>query len=260
MVEHHAGNLPRTPLRGTWAHLLLPRAPQPTHRHPGAGPAPLVARRRARRRSLCACQAAAQVCRRPSCQPPTAKVRPSLPRQARVGQRPPPRSPTTATGRTRCATRGRSRGTGVRDPARCGQRGRSGRGHRTPVRPDTCITLDPWTPDAGHRTSARPVGRTSTRRTADADSATNGVAGVRTCSTATTAAAAGWAAQTSLGVQRLRRSATDDGSAVTTRAAALTGQLCSTARHEAAPRCTVLGRLRVERRAGRRASSVMAMR
>jgi hypothetical protein len=79
----------------------------------------------------------------------------------------------------------------------------------------------------GHRTSARPVGRTSARRTADADRATNGEPAVRTSPTATTTATAGWAAQTSLGLPPLRRSATHDGSAVTTPAAAVTGS-CAT--------------------------------
>jgi hypothetical protein len=45
---------------------------------------------------------------------------------------------------------------------------------------------------------------------------------------------------TSLGSQRPRHSATDDGSAVTTPAAAVTGRLRSTARHEAAPRRTAV--------------------
>jgi hypothetical protein len=73
------------------------------------------------------------------------------------------------------------------------------------------ITPDAWTHRSpGHRTSARPVGRTSAWRTADADRATNGVADVRTPSAATTIATAGWAAQTSLGLQRLRCSAADD--------------------------------------------------
>jgi hypothetical protein len=48
-----------------------------------------------------------------------------------------------------CAQRGRSRGTDAfREPARCGQRGCSGRGHRTPVCPDTRITPVAWTPVA----------------------------------------------------------------------------------------------------------------
>jgi hypothetical protein len=69
----------------------------------------------------------------------------------------------------------------------------------------------------------------------DADSATNGVAGVRTSWMATTTATADGAAQTWLGLQRLRRSATHDGSGVATPAAAVPGQLRSTTRHEAAP-------------------------
>jgi hypothetical protein len=119
------------------------------------------------------------------------------------------------------------------------------RGAASAVRP--ARTQRPRTPDAwlsghphytgrvdtGRLDTGRPPdqldGRPSAWRTEDADRATNGVAGVRTSWTATTAAA-GWAAQTSLGLQRLRRSAADDGSAVTTPAAAVTGQLRSTAR------------------------------
>jgi hypothetical protein len=99
-------------------------------------------------------------------------------------------------------------------------------------------TPDAWTPDAW-TPDVRPTSWTDVR-TADADRATNGVAGVRTSWTATTTATAGWVAQTSLGLQRLRRSATHDGSVVTTPAAAVAGQLRSTARHEAAPRRTAL--------------------
>jgi hypothetical protein len=82
------------------------------------------------------------------------------------------------------------------------------------VRPDTRITPVAWTPlalDTG-RPPDRLDGRLSAWRTEDADSATNSVAGVRTFSTAPTTATAGCAAQTSLGLQRLRRSATHDGS------------------------------------------------
>ena len=113
----------------------------------------------------------AQVWRRPSCEPRTANVRPSLPRQARFGQRRPSRSRTTATRPTRSANRGRSRRTDAfYDPARCGQRGCSGGGHRTSVCPDSRIsqvvwTLVAWTPDVRPTswTDVRPHGGQRTR-------------------------------------------------------------------------------------------------
>jgi len=78
MVGQYAGTLPRPHLRGTWEHPLLPLLPrQPTGT--GAGPAPMDAEQQARRRSRYAYQVAVQVWRRPSCEPRTANVRPSLP-------------------------------------------------------------------------------------------------------------------------------------------------------------------------------------
>jgi hypothetical protein len=216
----------------TCAHLLLP-VPPATRPSPSAAPTPLVA------------QAV-------SAAPPPLPVRsggPGLPsplvpathcpthdhpsRQARFGQRRPSRSPTTATRRTRCAQRGQSRGTGAfRDPARCGQHGCSGRGHQTPVCPDIRITpvawtLDAWTSDVRPTrwTDVCPHGgqrmRTE-RRTAWP------VSGHPERPPRRRPPAGG---ATSLGSQRPRHSATDDGSAVTTPAAAVTGQLRSTARH-----------------------------
>ena len=69
-------------------------------------------------------------------------------------------------------------------------------------RPDT------GRPDTGRLDTGRPPdqvdGRRSAWRTADADSATNGVAGVRTsCVDGHDDGDAGWATQTSLGLQRL---------------------------------------------------------
>jgi hypothetical protein len=176
-----------------------------------------------------------------------------------------------------CAShnRGRSRRTDARDPAWYGQRGCSGRGHRTPGCPHTWITPvvwtpiawtpDTWTPDApGHRcldTGCPPDqldGGPSAWRTADADSATNGVAGVRTSWTATTTAMpAGRPKPRSdcsvCGAHNPRRLR------VPAPAAAVTGQPRSTARHEAAPwRTAVLRRFRVESRAAGWGSSVMA--
>jgi hypothetical protein len=105
-----------------------------------------------------------------------------------------------------------------------------------PRTPDACLSGHPdhtGRVDTGRLDTGRPPeqldGRRSAWRTADADRATDGVAGVRTSWTATTTATADGAAQTWLGLQRLRRSATYDGSGVTTPAAAVTRQLRSTA-------------------------------
>jgi hypothetical protein len=169
MVEHHAGNLPRTHLRGTCEHLLLLVLPRPTDRHLALDQLPWSARRRARRPSLCACEAAAaQVCRRHSCQPCTGDARPSLPARPDSGSddqaaRGPQRHVEPA-----APKRGLPRRTDAfQDPARCGQRGRGGRGHRTRVRPDTSECTGRGHRSPGHRTSARPVGRTRGRRTED---------------------------------------------------------------------------------------------
>jgi len=242
MVGQYAGNLRRPHLRGTWNTRSFPYSP-PTDRH----------RRWTSSHGRRAASAAPQPVRIPSGSPGLASTlvrathgqRSTIPaRQARFGQRRPSRAPTTATRPTRCANvAGPNRTDGFRDPARSAQRGCSGYGHRTPVRPDTPDhPRSHGHPSPGHQTSARPVGRTSVRM---ADSgrgpATTAVAGVRTSWTATTATA-GWAARTSLGLQCLRRWSIHDGSAVTTPAAAVTKQLRGTARHEAAPRrIAVLG-------------------
>jgi hypothetical protein len=133
--------------------------------------------------------------RRCSCQPRTTNVRPSLPRQAQSGsgdhaaRRPQrhvePGSPTVVGPAT--PTSGIQHGAdsaaaaaadigrlAVRTPGSPRSYGRQSPGHRTPGHRSP-----------GHRTSARPGGRTSVRM---ADSATNGVAGVRTSWTATTTA------------------------------------------------------------------------
>jgi hypothetical protein len=237
------------------------RASRPTDRHPGAGPAPLVGQ---------AASAAPQpLCVRsggpglPSILMPAMHCRhTTIPsREARFGRRRPRRSRTTATRRTRgaqtrAAPRHRRPGSSAvrtartqrpQTPDACpsGHPECNGRGHRSP----------------GHRTSARPVGRTPARRTENADRATNGVAGVRTSSTATTTATAGWTAQTSLELPRLRRSATDDGSAVTTPAAAVTGQHCLAWNRASAHCSRVFGVGGYEERAtGRRKAEVCGVR
>jgi hypothetical protein len=147
MGEHHADNLPRRHPRGTCAHMLLPCSPGQRTGTLALDQLPWSARRRARRRSLCACEAAAQTCCRPSCRPRTANVGPSLPARPASGSDD-QAARDHSDPSNRCANRGLSRGTDVRDPARCGQRRRSGRGHRTPVCPDTRITPVAWTPVA----------------------------------------------------------------------------------------------------------------
>jgi hypothetical protein len=156
-----------------------------------------------------------QVWRRPSCEPRTANVRPSFARQARFGQRRPSRSPTTATRRTRCTNRGRSRRT---DVFRI-QRGCSGRGHRTRVRPDTRITPVVWTPGAWTPDAWTPDARTpDVHPTSWTDVRPHG--GQRTRTERRTAWQASghpgrhddgdhrMGSQSSLGLPRLRRSAT----------------------------------------------------
>ena len=80
----------------------------------------------------------------------------------------------------------------------------AGHGHRRRVRPDTRTapvvwTPDVWTPDVWTPDVRLTTGRTPARRTEDADRATTGVAGVRTASTATATATAGWAPKPRLG-------------------------------------------------------------
>jgi hypothetical protein len=105
MVGHHAGNLPRTHLRGAGEHLGV-LVPQPTDRHPGAGPAHLSARRQG---GTAAC---GRVMRRPRSagDPRASHPRPTqhhpFPSGPYAGRR--PRRPrTTAARRTHCAQRGR---------------------------------------------------------------------------------------------------------------------------------------------------------
>jgi hypothetical protein len=193
--------------------------------------------RRARRRRLCACQAAAQVCRRHWCQPPPATFdHPFAAGPIRL--RRPSRSPTTATCRTRCANRGLSHRTDVRNPARCGQRGC---GHQTPVCPDTRITPVAWTP-VPWTLDVRPSGWTDVRM-ADSgcglgderrgwrpDILDGHDDGDRRLGGANLA----WVAASAV-LSSPRRLCGDD-----TPAATVPGQLCSTVRHRAAPRRTAL--------------------
>jgi hypothetical protein len=228
--------------RATCAQLLLlvPPANRPA---PGAGPAPMSARRRARRRSRRGSIPAAglpSTLSEPGTAEPTTIASPPDPNSGSddPATRRPPRHIAPDAPR-----RGRPRRTDAcQDPALCGQRGRRGHGHRRRVRPDTRIAPVAWTPVAW-TPDVRPTHWTDVR---PADSgrgqATNGVSGVRTSSTAT--ATGGWAGPTPLGLPRRRRSAIHDGSAVTTPAAAAVTTAApgsrtaphSTARHEAAPR------------------------
>jgi hypothetical protein len=228
-------------LRGTFVHARSFPAPPANRPAPGAGPAALIGQPGEH-----GAAAGAPAKRRPRSAVDTraSHPRPTFDhpsRQARFGQRRPSHSPTTAIHRTwvhhtRPVPPQRRPGSSAMRTARL----------QRPRTPDAWLSGHPGSHrtrghrSPGHRTSARPVGRTSAWRTADADRATNGVAGVRTPSAATTIATAGWAAQTSLGLQRLRCSAADDRSAYDTPAAAVPGQLRSTARHEAAPRRTAV--------------------
>jgi hypothetical protein len=147
----------RTHLRGTCEHLLLlvfpANRPAPWRwtsslgRPGGERGAP----------SLCACAAAAQVSRRPSCEPRTANAQPSPPRQARFGQRRPSRSPTTATRRTRCAQ------TWAAPPHRRMPGSSAVRTARTP-RPRTPEACPSGHPDRAGRVD---TGRVDTRRPPD---------------------------------------------------------------------------------------------
>jgi hypothetical protein len=195
----------------------------------------LVARRRTRRRSLraypAAVSTAAQLCPRHSCERRTCQrwtipcpARPDSGNDEQAAHRPQrhvepgargglPR-PTDVfriqhaadswdaeaadTGRLSVRTPGSHRSRGHRSP------GHRSPGHRSP----------------GHRTSARAVGWTDVRT---ADSGRGPSDERRGRRPDILDGHDGWAAQTSLGLQRLRRSATHDSSAVTPPAAAVTG-------------------------------------
>ena len=239
-----AGNLPCTPC-GDLGAPAPSRAPPPTDRHLARDQLPWSARRRARRRSRYACQAAAQVWRRPSCEPRTANVRPSF--LAR---------PDSGSGDDHAA-RGPHGDTSnpVRQPWPVRRtdvfRIQRGADSATAAAADTgraCLSGHPdhtGRVDIGRLDTGRPPdqldGRPSAWRTADADRATNGVTSVRTSLDGHDGDRR-LGGPTSLGLPRVRRSATHDGSAVTTPAAAVTGQLRSTARHEVAPRRTAVRR------------------
>ena len=222
----------------TCAHLLplvLPSQPPA----PGAGPAPWSARRRARRRSLCGSEAAARVCRRHSCDPRSADTRASLPaRPVRTATTKPladhsdtsnpvgttwaePHRPIpgSSTGWTARMQR-------LRTPERCPS------GH-----PNHAGRVDTGRPPA-QWTDVRPAdsgrGQGDKRRVRPPDILDGHGHGDRRL-----------AGQFPVGLPRLRRSATHDGSAVTIPAAAAltaaaTEQPRSAARHEAAPRRTAL--------------------
>jgi hypothetical protein len=185
---------------GTCEHLPPSRAPRPTDRPLALDQLSWSARRRARRRSLCECEAAAQVCDRHSCQPRTCRRTTILPSQADSGSdhhaaRGPQRHVEPAApkrGLPRCTD-------AFQDPARCGQRGR---GHRTRVRPDTPIRPVAWTPVAwipdvrptswtDVRTAERGRGQSDERRGRRPDILDGHHDG-----------AAGWTARTSLRVSR----------------------------------------------------------
>jgi hypothetical protein len=229
IVRHHVGDLPRTPC-GAGEHLLYPMLP-PSGRHPGPGPAPC---------QPAGTKAAPQPERRPSgglgygrpsCEPATANAAPSLPVRPDAGRR--PRRPPTMGARRplRPAGAARQRATPGSSTARTGRRQR--RGHQSlSVRTPGCTghrTPGPWT-------SARPVGRTSPRRTGRGGQG-NDRPGRRPDSSRPTTPAG---RPTSPGSRRLGalghpRRLRGDGTYATALTAAATGQLPSTARHQAAP-------------------------
>ena len=170
----------------------------------------LVGQAARRRPSLCACDTAAQIRHRPSCEPPTANAAPSLPSDPmRAGDhaaRGPRRhvEPIAPTG----AARPPSHSTGQRGSDSAAAE------PRTPeTRPSghTCMAPDAWTPDAWTPdVRLTDWTRTSAQRTEHADRATTGVAGVRTSSRPATNR---WAARPRPGRSVWWRSASHNGSA-----------------------------------------------
>jgi hypothetical protein len=208
MVEHHAGDLPRTPC-GAGEYLLRPHAPRPPGRRPGPGPAPVSP----------GGEAAPQPGRRPSgglgatVDPRGSQARPT----PRI---PFPSGPMRAGDHAARGPRrrvdplrptGTARPTATPGPARRGQRGGSaadtgGLSFRTP---GWHRTRGRWM--CRRWTSARPVGRTSPRRDRGRGQG-NDRPGVRTSSRPATIR---WAARPRLGSPRLGALDTQDGSAVT---------------------------------------------
>src|SRR5829696_8119679 len=255
MADHHAGDLPGRPA-GPVSTCSVPGSPPPAGT---PAPAPMSARRGhggaaaggtpATRRPWAAVDPRASQPRPPPHHP--------LPVRPDAGRR--PRRPPTA-----AADPLRPAGAAVTEPPGV-QRGADSATAppRTPepVRPDT------WRPRTpGHRTpdtwmlDVRSTGWTDIpRRTGRADRATPGLAGVRTSSDRRHPLGG----PTSSGSRRLGALGhpgrlRGDGTRAAALTTAATGQLPSTAWHQAAPRRTaVLRRFRVERRANGEASSVM---
>jgi hypothetical protein len=226
-------------------------APQPTGRHLALDQLLGSARRPARRRGLCACQAAARAAVNarashplPTFDHPSPLLGPiraatTTPLAGRSDPSNPVRQPwpvlphrPPGSSVVRTARRQRPRPPDARVSGHPDHPGRVDTGRVDTGRLDTgrLDTGDP--PDQVN-------GRPSARRTADADSATNGVASVKTSWTATTTAMPAGRPQPGSGCGvcgacspcRLR---------VPTPAAAVPGQPRSTARHEAAPRRTAV--------------------
>jgi hypothetical protein len=214
-----------------------------------------------RRRSRDAGQAAALGSDQPLCEPGTANTAPSLPVRPSAGRR--PRRPQT-TGARRPAAPGRGGPPHRATPGSSADRAAAA--PRTPerVRPDTWMHRTPghrtpgrWTPGRwtpGRWTSARPVGRTSSRR--DWGRGQGNDRPGRRPDISSRPATTRWAARPGPGhgawgalghPGRLR----GDGTCTAALTAAATGQLPSTARHEAAPRRTALLRRWIESKAER---------
>jgi hypothetical protein len=172
-----AQDAPAGGLVSTWVF----SCPQPTDRHPGAGPAHLSARRQG---GAAAC---GRVMRRPRSagDPRASHPRPTqhhpFPSGPYAGGR--PRRPrTTAARRIQCAQRDGRPHRAIPGPARCGQRG--GRAADTG---GPSVRTPGWhrSRDTGRVDTGRPRDRLDGRPhggQADADRTTTGVAGVRTSS------------------------------------------------------------------------------
>jgi hypothetical protein len=190
MVGQHAGNPPSTHLRGLGSTCSSP-APPPTDRHLALDRLPWSARRRARRRSLDACEAAPSLAstlvrathgQRSTifCPPGPIRAATTKPLTDHSDPSNPVHQPWPVPPH-RC----------IPDPARL----------QRPRTPDACPSghpdhtgrvdtrrMDTGRMDTGRADTGRPPdqldGRPSAWRTADANRATNGVAGVRTSWTA----------------------------------------------------------------------------
>ena len=245
MVGHHAGDLPRTPC-GAGEHLLCPMLPA-TRPAPSPWTSTRVGPAARRRRSRDAGQAAALGSDQPLCEPAAANTAPSLPVRPDAGRRP-RRPQTTGARRPAAPNPGTARHTEpLQGPARRGQPGGSAADTGgLPVRTPGCTgRLDTERLDAGRLDAGRPLDRLDGRPhdgTGDEDRATTGLGGVRTYprDRRPPAGRPDLARVTAPGALGHPGRLRGDGTCTAALTAAATGQLPSTAPHEAAPRRTAL--------------------